>query len=49
MNHESRKTQVLKNFTQLDPWKEGHMLVLMIYKINNTFPNYYPRKVARTG
>ncbi len=38
MNQESGKTNVLKSFTQLDAWKEGHILVLMIYQITKTFP-----------
>jgi four helix bundle protein len=28
----------IKNFTDLDAWKEGHKLVLMIYKITKEFP-----------
>lgn len=28
----------IKNFTDLDVWKEGHKLVLMIYKITKNFP-----------
>lgn len=35
MNNESRP---LTSFTQLDAWKEGHKLVLTIYKITRTFP-----------
>lgn len=35
MNQESRK---IKSFTQLNAWKEGHELVLMIYEITKTFP-----------
>lgn len=35
MNHESRK---IKSFTDLNAWKEGHALVLMIYKITKEFP-----------
>lgn len=35
MNHESGK---IKSFTDLDAWKEGHQLVLMIYKITKLFP-----------
>ena len=35
MNHESRK---IKSFTDLNAWKEGHKLVLMIYNITKTFP-----------
>ena len=36
MNHESGK---IKSFTDLDAWKEGHSLVLMIYDITKRFPN----------
>jgi four helix bundle protein len=35
MNHESRK---IKSFTDLNAWKEGHKLVLMIYEITKNFP-----------
>ena len=35
MNHESRK---IKSFTDLNAWKEGHKLVLMIYEITKDFP-----------
>lgn len=35
MNHESRK---IKSFTDLNAWKEGHKLVLEIYKITQKFP-----------
>ena len=28
----------IKSFTQLDSWKEGHKLVLLIYKITKDFP-----------
>jgi four helix bundle protein len=35
MNQESRK---IKSFTELNAWKEGHKLVLEIYKITKTFP-----------
>lgn len=28
----------IKNFTDLEAWKEGHNLVLMIYKITKEFP-----------
>ena len=35
MNNESRK---IKSFTDLNAWKEGHKLVLMIYKITKKFP-----------
>ena len=36
MNYESGKIQ---SFTQLDAWKEGHRLVLEIYKITDFYPN----------
>jgi four helix bundle protein len=35
MNNESSK---IKSFTDLNAWKEGHILVLMIYDITKTFP-----------
>lgn len=35
MNHESGK---MKSFTDLDAWKEGHALVLMIYTHTKSFP-----------
>lgn len=35
MNHESGK---MKSFTNLDAWKEGHNVVLMIYRITKLFP-----------
>jgi len=35
MNQESRK---IKSFTDLNAWKEGHKLVLEIYKITSEFP-----------
>ncbi len=28
----------IKSFTDLNAWREGHKLVLMIYKITNEFP-----------
>ncbi|OGM05979.1 hypothetical protein A2125_02445 [Candidatus Woesebacteria bacterium GWB1_43_5] len=28
----------IKNFTELNAWREGHKLVLMIYKITKDFP-----------
>jgi four helix bundle protein len=30
--------QKIKSFTDLDAWKEGHTLVLMVYKCTRTFP-----------
>jgi len=35
MNHESGK---IKSFTDLDSWKEGHKVVLLVYKITKKFP-----------
>lgn len=35
MNGESDK---IRSFTDLDAWKEGHKLVLMIYEISTSFP-----------
>lgn len=35
MNQESGK---LKSFTDLDAWKQGHILVIEIYKITKQFP-----------
>ena len=35
-NQEPKKK--IKSFTDLDAWKEGHKLVLMIYKITKDFP-----------
>ncbi len=37
MNLESSKTTI-RNFTDLDTWKEGHKLVIMIYRISKSFP-----------
>ena len=35
MNQESSK---IKSFTDLNTWKEGHRLVLLIYKVTQEFP-----------
>lgn len=35
MNNNTRK---IRSFTDLDAWKEGHKLVLMIYKMTKSFP-----------
>lgn len=35
MNQESGK---IKSFTDLDAWKEGHKLVLIIYRVTKNFP-----------
>jgi four helix bundle protein len=36
MNNETTK---IRSFTDLNAWKEGHKLVLLIYEITKTFPN----------
>jgi four helix bundle protein len=33
------KTNQIKSFINLDAWKEGHKLVMAIYKITDCFPN----------
>lgn len=38
MNNESGIRDKIRNFTDLDAWKEGHKLVLMIYEITKNFP-----------
>ena len=42
MNNElgimNNKKPKIKKFTDLDAWKEGHKLVLMVYKITKDFP-----------
>jgi len=39
MNYEAgiRKIKI-RRFTDLDAWKEGHKLVLMVYRVTKTFP-----------
>ncbi len=32
------KPEKITSFTSLDAWKQGHALVLMVYKITKTFP-----------
>lgn len=34
-----RNSKKIKSFTDLDAWKEGHKLVLIIYKITKNFPD----------
>jgi four helix bundle protein len=29
---------MIKHFTDLDAWKEGHLLVLMVYRMTKAFP-----------
>ena len=29
---------MIRNFTDLEAWKKGHMLVLLIYKVTTSFP-----------
>ena len=31
-------SNTIKSFTDLDAWKEGHKLVLMVYKVTKDFP-----------
>lgn len=38
MNDELGKTSKIRTFTDLDAWKEGHKLVLIIYEITRNFP-----------
>lgn len=38
MNHESGKKSI-RSFTDLDTWKEGHKLVVSIYRITKAFPS----------
>lgn len=33
-----KTSKKIRFFTDLDAWKEGHQLVLLIYKITKTFP-----------
>ncbi len=35
MNQESRK---IRSFTDLDAWKEGHKMVLLVYSFTKSFP-----------
>lgn len=37
MNNAGEKQKII-SFTDLNAWKEGHKLVLMIYKLTATFP-----------
>lgn len=36
---QDKEYQTIKSFTDLNTWKEGHKLVLMIYKITKLFPS----------
>lgn len=39
MNNDQKKPKVsIQSFTDLDAWKEGHQLVLMVYKATKVFP-----------
>jgi four helix bundle protein len=38
MNNESRIKATIKSFTDLNAWKEGHVLALMIYEATKSFP-----------
>lgn len=35
---QDKEYQTIKSFTDLNTWKEGHKLVLMIYKMTKLFP-----------
>lgn len=37
MNKEMEKTKII-SFTDLNAWKEGHLIVIDIYRITKTFP-----------
>lgn len=32
------ENEAIKSFTQLEAWKEGHLLVLRVYSVSRTFP-----------
>lgn len=36
---EDSKRAIIKSFTDLNAWKEGHKLVLVIYKMTKLFPS----------
>ncbi len=36
---ESKEIKTIKSFTDLNAWKEGHRLVLMIYKLTDNLPS----------
>lgn len=38
MGKETHLTSKIKSFTDLNAWKEGHKLVLCIYKVTKDFP-----------
>ncbi len=35
---DDKEPEKIKSFTDLNAWKEGHTLVLMVYKITKEFP-----------
>lgn len=35
---ENSETKKIQSFTDLNAWKEGHKLVLMVYEITKKFP-----------
>ena len=35
----NNKTEKLRSFTDLNAWREGHKLVIEVYKITKNFPN----------
>ena len=38
-NFVNNKTEKLRSFTDLNAWREGHKLVIEVYKITKNFPN----------
>lgn len=38
MEYRENRKGAIKNFTDLEVWKEGHKLVLLIYKLTKAFP-----------
>ena len=48
MNNESgiKNKTTIKSFTDLNAWKEGHTLVLMIYNMTKLFPRDKFQEIA---
>src|SRR5438309_1812343 len=38
LRYMNNATQKIKSFTDLNSWKEGHKLVIMVYQMTKTFP-----------
>lgn len=38
MNEEHLETVKIKSFTDLNVWKEGHKLVILVYQMTKKFP-----------